>query len=170
MAPNEAHLGRLPRLPLTVIERQGVSGHQGFQHDQLVFCDLARERQQLAYRLVREHQIIASSRVARANKDLSIVFHKKSLLSVGCWTWVYNSAMTAQQSRDKDDEHGLKSKLSLNSTGSFNILRAGPCDSAPDGKPVGDKLLYHKSQAQGLLKRILANVTTPFSRSWISSA
>ena len=86
LAPNEEHLGRLPRLPLTVIERQGASGHQSFQRDQLEYCDLARERQQLAYQLVREHQAIASSRIARSNKDLSDVFHKKPLFSVGCWT------------------------------------------------------------------------------------
>ena len=77
LAPNEVHLGRLPRLPVTVIECQGLSGHQGLQRDQLEYYDLARERQQLAYRLVREHQIIASSRVARANKYLSVAFRKK---------------------------------------------------------------------------------------------
>ena len=45
LAPNEVHLGRLPRLPLTVIERQGASDHQSLQRDQLDYCDLARERQ-----------------------------------------------------------------------------------------------------------------------------
>ena len=28
LAPNEIHMGRLPRLPLTVFERKGVAGHQ----------------------------------------------------------------------------------------------------------------------------------------------
>ena len=28
LAPSEAHMGRLPRLPLTVFERTGVAGHQ----------------------------------------------------------------------------------------------------------------------------------------------
>ena len=41
LAPNEVHLGRLPRLPLTVIERRGVRGHQGLGRDQLEYCDLA---------------------------------------------------------------------------------------------------------------------------------
>ena len=47
-----------------------------------------------------------------------------------------------QPGRSKEDEVALKSKLSLNCTGPFKILRVGPCVSAPDGKPVGEKLLY----------------------------
>ena len=82
---------------------------------------------------MREHQAIALSRLARANKDLSVVFRKKPLFSVGSWTWVYNSATTVQQSRDKDEEHALKSNLSLSWIGPFKILRVEPCDSAPDG-------------------------------------
>ena len=35
LAPSEARLGRLPRSSLTVIERQGATGHQGIQRDQL---------------------------------------------------------------------------------------------------------------------------------------
>ena len=50
--------------------------------------------------------------------------------------------MTTQRGKDEDGEHALKSKLSLNWTGPFKILHVGPCDSAPDGKPVGDMLLY----------------------------
>lgn len=49
LAPNEVHLGRLPRLPIIVIERPGASGHQSLRHDHLKYGDLARERQQLAY-------------------------------------------------------------------------------------------------------------------------
>ena len=30
LAPNEVHMGRLPRLPLTSFERTGVAGHQSF--------------------------------------------------------------------------------------------------------------------------------------------
>ena len=86
LAPNEVHLGRLLRLRLTVIERQGASDHQSLQRDQLDYCDLARERQRLSYQLVREHQAISSSRIARSNEDLSDVLHKKSLFSVGSWT------------------------------------------------------------------------------------
>ena len=47
-----------------------------------------------------------------------------------------------QPGRSKEDGVALKSKLSLNWTGPFKALRLGPCASAPDGKPVGEKLLY----------------------------
>ncbi len=146
LAPNEVHLGRLLRLPLTVIEtvieRQGATGHQSLPRDQLEYCDLARERQRLAYQLVREHHAISSSRLARVNKKVSDVFHKKPLFEAGSWVWVYNSVLTAQQSKSADEDRALKSKLSLNWTGPFKVLKVGPCDSAPDGKPLGDKLLY----------------------------
>ena len=144
LAPNEVHLGRLPRLPLTVIERRGARGHQGLERDQVEYCDLARDRQRLAYQLVREHHVIESSRIARANQALSDVFHKRPLYTVGCWVWVYNSKLAVRQSIGDEDERErvLKSKLSLNWSGPFKVLRVGPCASAPDGQPVGEKLLY----------------------------
>ena len=46
MAPNEVHMGRLPRLPLTVFERTGVVGHQSLARDHLAYCDLVTDRQQ----------------------------------------------------------------------------------------------------------------------------
>ena len=35
LAPNEVHIGRYPRLPMTVLEGRGASGHQGLRRDQL---------------------------------------------------------------------------------------------------------------------------------------
>ena len=46
LAPREIHMGRLPRLLLTVFERKGVAGHQGLARDHLAYCDLAADRQQ----------------------------------------------------------------------------------------------------------------------------
>ena len=45
LAPNEVHIGRLPRLPLTVFDRSYGSDHQSLDRDQLAYCDLARDRQ-----------------------------------------------------------------------------------------------------------------------------
>ena len=42
-------MGRLPGLPLTIFERTGVAAHQSLAHDHLTYCDLATDRQQLAY-------------------------------------------------------------------------------------------------------------------------
>ena len=45
LAPNEVHMGRLPRLPLNFFDRSGVAGHQSLARDHLAYCDLASERQ-----------------------------------------------------------------------------------------------------------------------------
>lgn len=45
LAPDEVHLGRLPRLPISVIKRYGASGNLNLGRDQLEYCDLQRERQ-----------------------------------------------------------------------------------------------------------------------------
>ena len=39
LVPNEVHLGQLPYTPLTVTERQGATGHQSLECDQLECCD-----------------------------------------------------------------------------------------------------------------------------------
>ena len=38
-APNEVHMGRLPRLPLTFFYRVGAAGHQRLACDYLAYCD-----------------------------------------------------------------------------------------------------------------------------------
>ena len=50
-------MGRLPRLPLTIFERTGVAGHQSLALDHLSYCDLATDRQQREYDIVREHSL-----------------------------------------------------------------------------------------------------------------
>ena len=42
LAPNEVHMSRLPRLPLTIFERAGVAGHKILARDHLAYRDLAR--------------------------------------------------------------------------------------------------------------------------------
>ena len=54
LAPNEVHMGRLPRLPLAVFDRTGVVGHQNLARDHLVCCDLATDRQKRANDFVRD--------------------------------------------------------------------------------------------------------------------
>ena len=63
----------------------------------------------------------------------------------GGWVWVYNTAATIRQGlREGADNKVLKEKLSLNWTGPFKIIAVGPSSAAdtPDGRPLGDKLLY----------------------------
>ena len=59
--------------------------------------------------------------------------------------WVYNTAATTRQGLRKGaDNKVLEEKLSLNWTGPFKIIAVGPspAHSQPDGRPLGDKLLY----------------------------
>ena len=65
LAPNEVHMGRLQRLPLTIFDRSGVAGHQSLARDQIVFCDLVSERQHRANDIVREMHALTVSRVER---------------------------------------------------------------------------------------------------------
>ena len=48
LAPIEVHMSRLPRLPLTIFERAGVTGYQSWARDHLAYCDLATDHQQRA--------------------------------------------------------------------------------------------------------------------------
>lgn len=47
-------MGRLPRLPLTIFKRAGIAGRMSLPGDELVYCDMAAERQQRSYDIVRE--------------------------------------------------------------------------------------------------------------------
>ena len=71
LAPNEVHIGRLPRLPLAVFDRSHGGAHQSLDRDHLAYCDLARERQQRAYELVREQHALTVARINGRNSTLS---------------------------------------------------------------------------------------------------
>ena len=145
LAPNEVHIGRLPRLLLTVFHRSYGGAHQNLDRDQLAYCDLAHERQQRAYELVREQHALNVARVNGRNSALSNALLRRSKYTAGGWVWVYNTAATIRQGlRKSADNKVLKEKLSLNWTGPFKIIAVGPSSAAdtPDGRPLGDKLLY----------------------------
>ena len=137
-------MGRLPRLPLTVFDRSYGGMHQNLDRDQLAYCDLARERQQRAYELVREQHALTVARVNGRNSALSNALLRRPQYAAGGWVWVYNTAATIRQGLRKGaDNKILKEKPSLNWTGPFKIIAVGPAPAAntPDGRPLGDKLL-----------------------------
>ena len=145
LAPNEVHMGRLPRLPLTVFESSNFGGHQSLDRDITAYCDLAADRQRRSYDIVREQHAITVSRLARRHSTLTDALHKTPAYAAGGWVWVYNTAATIRQGATKDAGGGvLKSKLALNWTGPYKILAVGPCPAAasPDARPVGEKLLF----------------------------
>ena len=145
LAPNEVHMGRLTCLPLTIFEHTGIAGHQSLARNHLACCNLATNRQQRAYDIVREHHALTVSRVERSNSTLSVALRPVPKFAVGGWVWVYNTAATIHQGAKTDtDAKVLKAELSLNWTGPYKVLVVGICTPAdtPDGSPLGVKLLY----------------------------
>ena len=90
LAPNEIHLGRMPRSPMAVIDECVVKGHAGEKQDQLLYLDTVRERQQRAFELVQERYLIAMSKIQRSNTKLLAILHKLPDFEVGNWVWIYN--------------------------------------------------------------------------------
>ena len=145
LAPNEIHMGRIPRLPLSVFDHPTVGGHQSLDRDQLEYCNLAVDRQRRAYDLVREYNALKVSRVERRNSSLLDAINKLPTFIAGGWVWVYNTAATIRRGAKKDtDQQVLKVKFSLPWTGPYKVLAVGPAsaDDTPDGRPLGSKLLY----------------------------
>lgn len=93
LTPNEVQLGRLLRLPTTIIERRGASYHQGLGRDQLEYCNLGQKREK------REHHTIALSRIARGNQELNNTYHKRPRYTVGNWV----GSMMVRRVRNQDD-------------------------------------------------------------------
>ena len=145
LAPNQVHIGRLPRLPLAAFDRSHGGAHQSFDRDHLTYCDLARERQQRAYKLVREQHALTVARINGRNFTLSDALLDRPKYVAGGWVWVFNTAATTRQGLPKGaDNKVLKEKLSLNWTGPFTIIAVGPspAHNQLDGRPLGDKLQY----------------------------
>ena len=68
-APNKVHRSRIPHLPLTIFDCTRVAGHQSLARDDLAYCDLATDRPQRAYDIVREHHALPVARVERRNSS-----------------------------------------------------------------------------------------------------
>ena len=117
LATNEVHTGRLPRPALTVFDRSYGGGHESLDRDHLAYCDLARERQQHAYELVREQHALIVTRVNERNSTLSDTFLRLPNMWPAVGVWVCNTAATIRQGLHKGvDSKVLKEKLSLNWT------------------------------------------------------
>ena len=129
LSPNELHLGRYPRLPITVFDRHTFDGHQGLEQDQMSYHDLSRARQRKAFTLVREQHAITVSRLERSNTALYNLMHKRPSWKIGDWVWIYNSLSTIRQGAPNATV--LKTKLSLNWTGPFKMLIVGPRQRRP---------------------------------------
>ena len=83
LVPSEVHMGRLPRLLLTVFQRTGVAGRQRVARDHLAYCDQATDRQHRANDIVRNHHALAVSHVNRRNSALAEALRPASKFAVG---------------------------------------------------------------------------------------
>ena len=145
LARNEVHMGRLPRLPLTVFDRIGVVGHQSLARDHLACCAFATDRQKYANDTVRAHHALTVFLVYRRNSALADALRPAPNFAVGDWAWVYNSASTVRQGvKARTDGKVLQVELALNWTGPYKILVVGPCSAAKtlDGSTLGSNLVY----------------------------
>lgn len=94
---------------------------------------------------MREQRASTVARINSRNSALSDALLRCSKYIAGGWIWVYNTAATIRQrSRKGIDNNVLNEILSLNWTGSFEMLAVGPFWAAntPDSHPLGDKLSY----------------------------
>ena len=145
LAPDEVHMGRLSRLPLTIFDRTGIVGHQSLARNHLAYCDLAIDRQKRVSDIVRAHHALSVFRVNRRNSALADALRPAPSFATCGWAWVYNSASTIRQGvKANTDAKILKVKLALNWTDPYKILVVGPCSAAeiPGGSPLGSNLLY----------------------------
>ena len=88
LAPNEVHMGRLPRLLLTVFDRTDVVGHQRLACDHLAYCDLVTDRQKRANDIVRAHHALTVSRVNRRNSAYADALRSVPNFDTVGWAWV----------------------------------------------------------------------------------
>ena len=113
LAPNEVHMDRLPRLPLTVFDRTGVVGHDILPRDHLAYFDLATNRQKHANDIVRAHHALTVSRLNRRKSALAGALRPAPNVTVGGWAWVYNCAITIRHGvKANTDAKVLKATLS----------------------------------------------------------
>ena len=92
LAPNEVHMNRLPRLPLTAFEHPYASGHQSLARDQLEYVHLAADRQRRSLVLLGEQDARNIARVEHRNSALSDRLKQLPTYAVGDWIWINNTA------------------------------------------------------------------------------
>ena len=145
LAPNEVHMNRFPRLPVTIFKHRYARGHQSLARDHLEYCDLAADHQPRTYALVHKPRALTISRTERRHSALSDALKQLLIYNVGGWVWTYNTVATIHQgAKSGTDAKVIKEKLSLDWMGLFQILAVGPlpADSTPDGRPMAAKFLY----------------------------
>ena len=88
LAPNEVHIGRYPRLPMTLLSSQKqIRGVQSLKQDELDYLQLMKDKQQAAYRLVIESDRLTKEKHRENNSKIDDTMHKRPMYEVGQWVW-----------------------------------------------------------------------------------
>ena len=150
LAPNEVHIGRYPRLPMTILEGSGVKGHQSAKRDQLDYLELMRDRQVRAYRLIREEDRLIKAKHQANNEKIYAAMNNRTKFVVGDWAWVYDDHSTITgggkhvlkpaEGSSARKSFALISKLAHCWSGPYKVLCVGP-GKMSDGREVGPKLI-----------------------------
>ena len=133
LAPNEVHMGRLPRLPRAVFDRTGVLGHQSLARDHLAYYDLATDRQKRANDIVRAHHALTVSVLGRLPRLPRAVFDRTGVLghqSLARDHLAYYDLATDRQKRANDivrAHHALTiSRVNRRNSTLVDALRPAP--------------------------------------------
>ena len=146
LAPNEVHIGRCPRLPMTVLASQKqIRGAQSLHRDELDYLHLMKDKQQEAYRLVIESERLTKEKHRKNSEKIDDIMHKRPVYEVGQWVWIYDvqhilSTASNQKALDKTPIGHIQAKVANKRTGPFKILGVAPCTLGE--RIVGSKLLY----------------------------
>ena len=127
LAPNEIHMGSLPRHPLMIFERTGVAGHQILARDHLAYCRPPTARIRYRPETLCPHSFSRGTpklNALRRTAPGSQFFRSRLSVSVqyGC-----------HRPPSREDGRGCqgpKLSSSLNWTGPYKVLAVGPCSSA----------------------------------------
>ena len=108
LAPNEVHMGRLPRLSLSGVDRTVVVKHQSLTLDHVNYCNLAADLQKHANDLVRAYHALTVSGVTRRKSALTDALRPAPNSDTGGWAWVQNSASTIRQGVKANTDAGAQ--------------------------------------------------------------
>ena len=157
LAPNEVHVGRYPRIPITLLSSQKqIRGVQSLKRDELDYLQLMRDKRHEALNFGRESDRMIKKKHRQNNAKIADIMHKRPVYEVGQWMWVYNEqhtlkAATGQRVLDKEAiKQRIKVKLANMRTGPYKILGVGPCRVGQ--RFVRPKLLYLDMPFQNMTK------------------
>ena len=85
LGPSEVHMGRLPRLSLTVFDRTGVVRHESLARDHLAYSDLTTDRQKRPNDIARPHHALTVFRVNRRNSAFTDALRPAPYFAVSGW-------------------------------------------------------------------------------------